>query len=558
MQRTGRGPLRPVWSLSYGLCLRGVAALLRRDCDASVYLTGTFAQDEPVFGVSDVDLVVVAPVTDEPAQQARTRLRERWLELCRRLPVLSFVVTEVFAYHEQELRAAASSSCLTCGIDGRSPEGATSFFGTDRLADEAGLQVRPGLWPTRAWLLLAGSDVRPKPVDDQESSRLLAWLELQFWWRFAFDVAVHPEGQQLHSFQIPFLCVKLVAEPVRILLSFVYGERVLERKVALERALDLFPAEEPAVRGALDLLANLHRSPPAELADFLPSLVRLSARLAEAIAADLEGRGVTEVALIAGNDLAGPLVAPAPEGIDQPARPDQRLPFRPLADWLARVRPRPQEEAFTVLDGDPCDRQQLAAAIGRYTPGMYLVLCADGLMVFPSTAPRRLLRSVQCAGSDPVSFALASGLNGASFPRVPGWSASDCARRAVAEHRGWLQSHHGASATADPGQTAEALGMLLSAARAALFLESIQDGDPQLAVTFAAAAELLASSDPGASTVAPEAYAEYRDATLEGGRVPSNRTLAELFRLVSNLPAYRSFPRLTPPHRVEYGAEPCS
>ena len=537
MQRTGRGPLRPVWLLSYELCLRGVAALLRRQCDASVYVTGTFAQDEPVFGVSDVDMVVVAPATEQPPERARIRLREHWLGLCQRAPALSLVVAEVFAYHEEELHAAASSSCLTCGLEDHAPGAVTSFFGAHRLTDEAGLQVRPGVWPTRAWRLVAGKDVRPALVDDPESSRLLAWLELQFWWRFAFDLSVGPETHELHPFQMPFLCVKLVAEPIRILLSFACGERVLKRKVALERGLELFPDEEPAIRCALDLLANLHRSPSADLADFLPSLVRLSSRLVQAIADDLDGRGVTQVALLGGDDPAIPLVAPAP--VHEPAG-SERLPrLRPLTDWLARVRPRPQEEAFVVLDGDPSDRRQLAATVRNYRPGVYRALRAGGLMVFPATAPRRLLRSVQCGQSDPVSFALADGLSSARFPNVPGWSARDCARRAVAEHRGWLDSQPAGLAGADPGQAADALGMLLSAARAASFLDSVEDGDPQLAVTFAAATELLASSDSGASTVAAEGYGEYKAATLES-RAPSNRTLTGLFELVSSLPAYRA------------------
>lgn len=539
MHHTGRGPLRPVWSLLYELCLRGVAALLRREGDASVYVTGTFAQDEPVFGVSDLDLVVVAPATAEVPEHARTRLRERWLRVCARLPALSLVVTEVFAYHEKELRAAVSSSCLTRGLDGRSPEGATSFLGSDRPADEAGLQVRPGLWPTRAWRLVAGADVRPPPVDDPESSRLRAWLELQFWWRFAFDLSVEPEAQDLHSFQIPFLCVKLVAEPVRILLWLVHGERVLQRRAALERALELFPAEEPAIHRALDLLANLHRSPSAELGDLLPTLVRLSSRLAQAIAADLDGRGVTEVALLGGDDPAPTLAASAPELIHQPADRGRALRFLPLADWLARVRPRLQEEAFALLDGDPSHEQRLAAAVRNYRPGRYRVLRTDSLMVLPATAPRRLLRSVQCAPSDPVSFALASGLKTASFPNVPGWSAMDCARRAVSEHGGWLDARSGGFASVDQERGREALGMLLSAARAALFLESIENGDPQLALTFATAAELLNSTGRAESMVAAEGYAEYRDATLDG-KPPSKRTLSGLFKLVSNLPPYRT------------------
>jgi hypothetical protein len=525
--------MRPVWSLSYEVCVRAVAALLRRHCDASVYVTGTFAQDEPVFGMSDLDLVAVAPAAGELPGSARRRLGERWLGLCRRVPLLSLAVTEVFAYEEAELRAAVSSTCLTYGVDSRSRAGATSFFGPDRLADEAGLQVRPTLWPAQGWRLVAGRDVRPVPTANPDDSRLRAWLELQFWWRFAFDLADEPERGELHSFQIPFLCVKLVAEPVRILLSFVHGERVLERKAALERGLELFAAETPAIERALDLLGRLHRSPRAELADFLPTLVRLSSLLAEAIAADVDRRGVTEVALVGGTP---PRVAP-------------------LADWLARVKPRPEEETFMPVDDDPGDRDQLAAAVRSYRPGVYRALRANRLLVLPATAPRRLLRSVHCAESDPVSFALADGLQAARFPDVPGWSARDGARRAVAEHRGWLASQRASVETLDATHAAESLGMLLSAVRAALFLESLEREDPRLPVTYAAAAELLSSRSPGVSTVAAEAYDQYRKATLDG-RAPSNRTLTELFRIVRELPAYRAAGPATPRRALDRSRAP--
>jgi hypothetical protein len=80
--------------------------------------------------------------------------------------------------------------------------------------------------------------------------------------------------------------------------------------------------------------------------------------------------------------------------------------------------------------------------------------------------------------------------------------------------------------------------MLLSAARAGLFLESIEAGKPQLALTVAASAAQLAGLDRNAE-VALDAYESYRVCRLEG-RQPSARTVAELRDVVLGLGAYGS------------------
>ena len=111
------------------------------------------------------------------------------------------------------------------------------------------------------------------------------------------------------------------------------------------------------------------------------------------------------------------------------------------------------------------------------------------------------MRTVQCELTDPVSFALLAGETAARFPNAAGWSAYDCARRAVAEQRAAV------AAASEPGNE---LAALLTAARAALFLESLHEGRPELAVTVAAAAKLLAPRAP----VAEEAFGHYREFAL--------------------------------------------
>ena len=62
----------------------------------------------------------------------------------------------------------------------------------------------------------------------------------------------------------------------------------------------------------------------------------------------------------------------------------------------------------------------------------------------------------------------------ALFPELAGWSARDVATRAVTEHGAWL-----AAGPHEPN--GEMLGKLATAARAAAFLQSIEDGEPALA-----------------------------------------------------------------------------
>ena len=166
-------------------------------------------------------------------------------------------------------------------------------------------------------------------------------------------------------------------------------------------------------------------------------------------------------------------------------------------------------------------------------------------MILPSTRAGTL-RAVQCPASDPVSFAVLAGKPAARFPNVPGWSAADWARRSVVEHRAWLGSGSEAPPTVGRWFSGQARSMkreprtlfrLLAAARAALFLESLEDGRPELALTFAAVTDRLAERLPASESVAREALARYRDCRLDGQPAPA-RTILALRELVLALPAY--------------------
>ncbi len=520
--RTSRGPLAPVWALVHNVVARSVASLVCwREADAAVYLGGSLGRGEPVYGLSDIDLIIVAPGFHSPGS-ARARIRRRWERLTRLVPVLPALVADFFVYEEHELREAVEAPVLSYGLERARPP--STFFRSGHDLDEAELAVRPGPFgATVEWRLIAGRDRRPvaRPRDPQYH-RLVAWLELQFWWRQAFSACLRPDA--LH---VPFLCVKLVAEPARLWLWLVEGERLFGRRAVLRRALARLPEEEPALRMALELERRLGRRPSPPLAEALGALSRLTARLAVRMGSDVASAGSTAVEL----EWEGSRPADGPPG---------RALILPLVDWRACVAPERPDATLVVEDEDARDPQVVARLAAEADGTCQPAIMLEDLLVLPAgeTALTKL-RAVQCGLTDPVSFALCRGRTSALFPEVRGWSAIDWARRAVAEHRAWLEhsgrwSDGGYEWIAPPASSAAAdgrtLGMLLTAARAAIFHESLLSGGPALPLTVAAIAARL---DP----LGHEAAARY-GAWRACGEPPEAGVVSSLRDTVRGLRAY--------------------
>ena len=457
--RTGAGPLRPFWEACYGALARAIAAFLRRaDADVTVYLGGSFGQGEPVVGLSDLDVIAVS------ARDADA-VRRRWRALTRRVPLLGRVAADVFVYGEDELRRAAAAPC---------PASRETFLRCDDVHDEAGLTVRPGPFgATREWRLLRGPERRPAAAADAQSHRLAAWLELQFWWRFAFRAAANPTAPE-----VPFLCVKLIAEPARLWLWLAHGHAVFARGQVLREAMTAIPPEREAFQLATELRRGLSRRPEPPLTAALGSFARQSAALAALMDEAAQTAGTRTVRLAGAG--AGPL---------------------PLMDWRALVAPTSAAEQFRLVNGDPGDPAVLAQLGGAAT-GPAPALHAGPLLVRPTVEPARAkLRAVQCAATDPVSFAVLAGHDAARFAELPGWSAGDWASRAVAEHRIWLQGPGPARLDGHAWLgAAPGCERLITAARAALFAESLERGDPELLLAPRLVAQRLAADpDDGAA-----------------------------------------------------------
>jgi hypothetical protein len=526
--RTQRGPLGSLWGLGYALVIRAVAFLLTLGQPASAYLRGSFGYGDVIYGLSDIDISIV--VADSAGAGAGRRLRRRWRRLCRVVPGLRHLV-QVAVYEEAELVRAASAPTLTAAEAvhlGRPPR------------DDAYLRFRPGLFgPLCEWRSIQGRDRRPVPgPQDSHERRTAAWLELQRWWREAFFASAHPGGPRL-----PYVCVKLVAEPVRILLWLEHGERIGGRREVLERALRRMPEEEVLLRRALDLHAALPRSPHASLSQALASLVHLSGRLAGRLDTDAATQGSIPVRLVWGDESELVLPAGATDRLRALRIAEPAL--LPLCDWRARVWPAYPDDTLAPLPIDPGDETALgAAALAAGDWGPFPAIRQGSLLILPGPG---LMRAVQCRMTDPVSFALLDERDTADFPDVLGWSAADSARRAVAEHRAWLGAERDSSRSAvEAWMEAQArttqpnaftLGRLLTAAQAALFLHSIDEGEPELPLTMAAVARGLRGHGAHAAAVAGDAYERYRQARGNGGQAPWREVLA-LREIVVGLPGY--------------------
>jgi hypothetical protein len=513
MLRTRRGRLGPFWRFAHAAVARGAALYLRgADRRAAVYMRTSLGVGDPVYGVSDIDLTVVLPGSPNSGAADRMRVKIRRRRLHRVLPAPRLLL-EIRVEEELDVHAVSAASVLTHGLDGRAA--APVYRPAPAAASRPRLQERPGLYgPLNDWRLLLGPELRPGKREWAPAERSIAsWLELQFWWRQAFLTCVEPSGPRKR-----YLSVKLVAEPARILLWLVHGERIVRRKEVLERALRLMPEEEPSARLAL---ATLDRLPDAEeppLEDALRSLVRQSNRVAELLLRETSDVGSTQVRLMGTS-----------------GEPGTESPALPLTDWRARAVPAPLEpdETFAPAPGDPTQARTLAAAATAGVAGPYPALRSGHLLVLATSDwMRARLRGVQCGVTDPVSFALLAGRDVAEFPNAPGWSVHDSAARAVAEHRRWLEDDADGS-----GPTGERLARLLAAARAAQLWTSVREGEPTLPLTLADAGRLLAATDSGVRPVAEQACGEYEAYRLER-RTPSAATVAALRREVLRLPAY--------------------
>ncbi len=493
--------------MGYRLAARAWAAyLVRGEPGSATYVRGSVGANDALPGLSDVDVVVALAEDPRGPGLARMRVRERWQRLRRRFPATDLLLDFPLVLERKQLREVVGASALT--LDG------AAYHGPGFSEDKIRMLERPGLYTAAGdWRLMTGREQRPQePPRDPGARRIAAWLELVYWWQWLPPACVDP-GPRTAS-----LCVKAIAEPARIWLWLAHGERGADRSDVLRRALLRLPEEAAGLELALALQRSLARDPEPPLAEALAVLTRLSVRVEALLAAELEGEGTTDVPLAGGEPLL-------PHGAEQAVAP------LPLADWRTLVQPKLADESFWLRDGDPADPEDLAAATRASAFGPHPALRTGRLIVITGPRWRTELRALKSPFSDPVSFALAEGRDTARFPNVRGWSAADTARRALAEQRAWLQAGAPPMSGLPPSHAAGGtLAMLFSAARAALFHESVARGAPELPLTVAETARRLGER----SRAAGQAFDRYRAFAVER-EPPPPAAIDGLRRVVAEL-----------------------
>lgn len=499
--RTGRGPLGPLWWLAHRAVIWAVARWVTAGSNGcEVYLKGGFGFGRPVYGLSDIDAIVVT--------ESRARVEARWRRLTLRFPTLAELF-QLWVYERDHVSMLDRDSYLTFGL-GERGTGHPAFFGDRRPHDPMAVLHRPGLYgPRRDWSRLGSRKRPPPPVRDRCAREIFAWLELRFIWAHAFMLSADRT-----SASAAYTCQKLVADPARIWLWLEFGEQAHAREEVLARALQRMPDEEETLRFALELGRQLSRRPEPPLAEVLPFLARTSSMIARRLAASAAEAATTQVKLVWG----GPDELLLDEDGVQRARAlglEGRRSLLPLADWRARALPGLIDLALAVTPGDPSDLDRVAALAHAGGEDFFPALRDDQLLVLPSTEVwhRGKLRGVECQTTDPVSIALVEGIAAAAFPDLPGWSAEDCARRALAEHHSWLTIGTERRAhelpywmTAPYHPELVELGGLFTAARAALFADSLRSGAPELQLTAAAIVRRMADYGSAARTAAEAGY----------------------------------------------------
>jgi hypothetical protein len=438
-------PLGRVWRLGYRLAGRLAATRLARRYGATVYLRGAAAGGHIVPGLSDIDLIAVAPAGATLPQPPVVRM------------LGGLVQADV--YRADELDAVAGASFTRFGLGSFG----AAYTGRHVLDDPSGLLDRPGiLADTTTWRQLAGPHRRlPVVTRDRQATIEACWCELVTWWRFAVRAANRAAPEPSDA----YLCVKLVAEPLRVLLA-LEGRTARDRDEALALGATLAPALGGEIEAAHALLRDLHRNPRAPLGETLPTLVALSRLITQRIAAELPAGAIVQ--LDGAGGTSGAL---------------------PLADWRAVVAEGLPGARLHIHDGDPAslvDIRRISALAATEVAAIH----SRDLLLEPSLEQwwTGRARTLQAAFTDPVSFALLAGSATAQFPGVPGWSAADWGRRAVAEWSAWLAAPAGKQPSPpgwrgppDPTATTAATAHhLLGAARAALFSLSLAEGAPTL------------------------------------------------------------------------------
>ncbi len=406
-----------------GLARAWAQGLRGADRGATVYVRRSVGARAVRYGISDIDLAVVVSDDRGDNGRARARVLARVDRLSRTLPaVASTIVDRPMVLEREDLHEVAHASSLTAGLSRSAPAGTAVYFGRGSHQDRIVLYDSPGLrGPTTEWRRVSGpARPLPRPTCDRARLRVVAWLQLQSWWRLLLQECAKPASPHRALF-----CVKLVAEPARIWLALSHGVYPRSHREALERALPLLPEAEHGLRRALWLDGRLTVGPEPPLAEFLTYLVDLSDLIAGQLAAEVASVGACEVRLDwrTSDHLAFDAGAASPALAEAPTLPlaDWRAIVRAGVRWRGRVLTESPDETLAPVALDPARLDDLVAAVGMGSHGPYPLLRSGRLQILASRRwPRSQLRAAQCASPIRFRSRCCSGGRVRCFPQCPG------------------------------------------------------------------------------------------------------------------------------------------
>lgn len=362
--------LRSVWGAIYLGIARAVAASLNAESSA-VYLAGSLARGDPVYGLSDIDLVVVALGQASPARIAR-----RLERLYRVIPPLRRLTAHVWLYDHEALSAVTESPFPTFGLESGRP----AFIGEQAPHDPMALLERPGLRPpAQEWRRLRGSNALSATPRARQDDLIAGWLELQYRWKWACRTFLEGSAPALAG-----RAAILVAEAARTWLSLVADEHLVGRRAALARASQLLEADGAPLREALRILERFPQSSRPPRSALWTCFVRLCGLVARRIDEEVASSGRTPVLLVG---------ASLPRGM--PLR-DWRGLVVPPVEWSTSELPTARVECFTLQDEDPADLGAVARAARLWSEGNWPSLRSGALLVRPS---RMIWATHACAAS---------------------------------------------------------------------------------------------------------------------------------------------------------------
>lgn len=462
MRGTGRGPLRRVWATAYHVAQIGVAAWLRhRAPDVTVYVRGSFGEGRPTYGFSDLDFVAIA--SDE--KQADF-LQRKTADTLEHHPTTAQAM-DVAILNGSELPAAGKTPFYCRPATRLRP-------GEPALGATLGLNFFDHVRP---WRRIGGPNRQVSGSISRAHRPQWTWLEVQFRWKHLLRTVAGVHDPQQASHVASGALVGLA----RAAAWMESGESGLSREEAVESALEFAPRFATTLQRAAQ-----GGSEPDEI---LPA----AAALTDSIATRIE-------------ELGGEPTFVELKGTGPSAGKEA-----PLVDWRSLTFPRDAGEVLIATPGaarDPALVRALSARSGRRRSAIL-----DGrLLAMPikpgSPGDTRAewawqLRAMQCATSDPVSWATASGRSTAVFLQHSGWSLQDwhaLSARLPAEQ---LAAEAFRTATLD-----QRVAVLFAAVRTAALGRSMSEGHPMLPVSLDAAADEAADLHPRLRA-AVEATTEY-------------------------------------------------